>query len=453
MTFSRRIVLQLSLALAAAGPTPVLAAPRRARVMMLSDLHSSYGRLAQLLAQVDRVIARDPSPCLMLLNGDLFEAGNVVARRSQGVIDWAFLAALSKRCPVVFNLGNHDADLVDDLVKTVARAQALGITVLSDIDDARTGKLLAPSETTIDLGFPVRVLGIATPALGTYPEAIRPTLRAPSPTAWARDELAKGAPVGGLLVLMSHAGLDADREILPLLPDGTLCVGGHDHLTLIHEMGRSRYVHPGAGGVNLSVATLDPANLARPVRVEQIAIDADGPADKPLAALIAATMKANLTPAETEVVAHLPKALSLGDTGRKVAAIMAKAADADIGFIGHTTLGAGLPAGEVTQYAFDAAVRFDGGLMVATVDAATARAILARGNQDGGVPFDRRTGDSLYGAPDAPPTKAWVRIVTTDWCARHQASYFGREDLAFTAAPGLRLKAAVKSALAESLSR
>jgi len=38
------------------------------------------------------------------------------------------------------------------------------------------------------------------------------------------------------------------------------------------------------------------------------------------------------------------EALSPGDTGRRIAAGFAQAADADAGFIGHTTLGTGAPA-------------------------------------------------------------------------------------------------------------
>jgi 2',3'-cyclic-nucleotide 2'-phosphodiesterase (5'-nucleotidase family) len=448
---SRRLLLQAVAGVGLAGLIggPALAAGQRgkARILMLSDLHSAYGRLAPLLETMRRVVRRDRAPSLILLDGDLFEHGNVVAQRTGGSLDWAFIAALTQLAPVVINLGNHDADLVDDQVKTIDRARALGITVLSNITDARTGRPAATSQATLDLGFPVHLVGIATNSLDTYPKDIRPTLSVPDPTAWAAAHLPKTAPDDGLLIVMSHAGLPADKLILPAIPDGTLILGGHDHLTFDHAQGRTRYVHTGAWGEPLSVATIDLASKTAPIRVERVHVDPAGPADPALAALVASTLKAQLTPAETAVVARIPKALSLGDTGRAVATIMARAAGADVGFMGHTTLGTGLPAGDLTQYAYDAVVRFDGAIMRAEVSAAVLADILSRANQDGDLPLARRTGDFVYGAPTRPPAKDRYVIVTTDWCAKRQKGYFGRDDLVFTEVPGLRVKQTIKDGL------
>lgn len=91
------------------------------RVLAVSDMHSAYERTAQLLAAFEREVRTHPIPHVIAVNGDLFEHGNAVAVRSGGVIDWAFVEALPRLAPTVFNLGNHDNDLTPDLAEVVAR--------------------------------------------------------------------------------------------------------------------------------------------------------------------------------------------------------------------------------------------------------------------------------------------------------------------------------------------
>ena len=126
---------------------------------------------------------------------------------------------------------------------------------------------------------------------------------------------------------------------------------------------------------------------------------------------------------------------------------MARAAGADAGFIGHTTLGTGLPAGPVSRHAFDAVVRFEGKLMVAEVPRERLAGFIARANQDRPMPLADRNGDFLYAAVLAEPAGETVRIATTDWNATNQGEYFGAKDLAFREIEGLRLKAVAAKAL------
>jgi len=423
------------------------AAVGRAKVLMLSDLHSAYGVTPALLEAMRRIVRRDSAPSLILLNGDLFEAGNVVAKRTDGALDWAFLEALARLAPTVINIGNHDADLVEDIAAAADRARALGITVISNIVDKRTGRPVASSRATLDLGFPVHLIGWATNSIDTYPKAIRPDLSIPAPTPWAQANLPAAPPEDGMLVVMSHAGLPADRPLLAGLPERTLFLGGHNHLTVEHAQGTSRYVHTGAWGQPLTVAAIDRARKADPIRISRVVVDPRGPADPVLARRVKDTLATTLTPEERAVVAKVSKALSLGDTGRHVAGLMARAAGADIGFMGHTTLGMGLPAGDLSRYAYDAVVRFDGKVVKAQVEAKVLADILTRTDQDRGFPFEKLTGDFAYASGPTRPDKTHLTIVTTDWCAGRQQEYFGREDLSFSDTD-LRVKPSILAGLA-----
>ncbi|MBN9333128.1 bifunctional metallophosphatase/5'-nucleotidase, partial [Devosia sp.] len=353
--------------------------------------------------------------------------------------------ALAALAPTVLNIGNHEPDLDPDLANVIAQAQEIGITVVSNITDTRTGDLYTNTTADLTLGdLPVRVVGIATDKLNTYPKATREALTIPEPAAWATENLAGLLDGDALPVVLSHAGVVADRAILPLLADGTLLIGGHDHLTFTHDEGKTRYVHTGSWS---STYTIVAVAADKSMSVAQSRVAADAAANAELAALIRDTLAEHLTEEELAAIGTSPAAMTLGQTGRFVAESMAKAGEGDIGFIGHTTLGNGLPQGDVSKYAFDSIVRFDGKLVVAEVDAATLAEILAVVNQDDAQTLEQRTGDFLYAAPTGLPTKDVYRLVTNDWSATNQKSYFGREDLVFTPGPEVGIKALVVAAL------
>ena len=446
---SRRLLLQL---LGSAAVLPALgmqsfaqsAAPA-GRILILSDLHSAYERSGYLLAALRAEVAAHAVPHLIVINGDVFESGNVVAARSGGIIDWAFLKAVADLAPTVLNIGNHEPDLTDDLSKVVAQAQKLGITVVSNIVDTRTGTAYAPATAKLALGdLPVQVTGIATAAVTTYPKAIRETLTIADPVAWATANLSSESANTGLNLVLSHAGVVADRAILPLVADGSLVVGGHDHLLLTHDQGRTRYVHTGSWSSVYSVAEI---STNGDLVVRQTSVPTDTAPDTELSALIETTLAEHLTAEELASIGTAPKALSLAETGRFVAATMATGTNADVGFIGHTTLGTGLPQGDVSRYAFNSVVRFDGDLMIAEVSAPVLAEILARANQDGPRSLDQLTGDFLYASPRELPPKDRYTIVANDWSATNQKSYFGREDLVFAPHDAIKLKALVIQAL------
>jgi 5'-nucleotidase/UDP-sugar diphosphatase len=421
-----------------------------ALLLIVGDQHSAYERTAQLVARVDRLRTENPGvPLAILIDGDALELGNVVGRRSAGAIDFAMFAALARRAPTVLNLGNHEPEFyaVDD---TVARIQATGVTVISNLVIRGTGTLFAPASTRLHLGAQEAVVvGVATDHLATYRVAVRPTLDPADPVVWARKNFPALLASAPLRLVLSHAGLQADRALLPLVPDGTLFAGAHDHLRFVHHAGRTVYFHSGSWNEFFSVATLRHDALGPLWDVQQLRLDVADPADPELAALIRATLAKHLTTADTAIIGHTSRALSPGEAARFVAQTLRAGAGVDAAFIGNTTFGAGLPAGDVTRVAFDACVRFDGTVFVAEVDGAQLRTFLGASNQGADTPFAERRGEYLVadGPAEISPTRRY-RIATTDWGARNARACFGSDTLGFTERPELKLKTIAAAALA-----
>lgn len=419
-------------------------------LLVAGDLHSAYDRTAQFLARVDRVRFENPGvPVAVLLNGDTFELGNAVAKRSSGAIEFALFTALAARVPTVVNLGNHEPEF-HGVAETIAKIQATGVTVLAgNVLNSSNHQPYAPASVRLPLGpREATVVGITTDRLSTFRLAVRPELDLADPVVWAKQNLPALLKDAALPILLSHAGLKTDRAILPLVPDGTLFAGAHDHLRFVHREGRSAYFHSGSWTEFVSLARLRVSTQGPTWEVEQLRISAGDPVDEPLAALIRATFAQDLTAEETALVGRTVRALGPTDAALFAVEAARRAAGADFALVGATTFGAGLPAGEVSRYALDACVRFDGSLFTAEVDGAWLQKLLARCNQGPATAWSQRAGENLVAAsvPDLRPG-ARYRFVTTDWVAKNARNYLGEDAPALTEIPQLKLKAAVLQAL------
>ena len=449
----RRLVL-LGLAgatLAGLAPRPLRAAAGAEAVLIsLADLHSPYARLPALLAAVDAVRRETAAPVAVLVNGDVFERGNVVALRSEGGPDRAFLAALAARGPVVLNLGNHETAVIDDMAAAVAQISGLGVEVIGNILDRRTGRMFAPVSTTLGLGgVRLGLLGLAPTNPFVYRPEVRDSLGLLDPVQFTAD--AFGAVAGGAdaAVLMSHAGVTPDRAILPGLPAGTLVIGGHDHLAFEHDAEGIDYFHGGSWGDRITVIGLS-VGPDGPVWTRETRAIAPEGGDPALAGTIAEAMAEHLTEAETEVIAERDTALDLPASILVAAEAVRAAAEADVAFLGHTTFGAPLAAGPLTRYDFDAFIRFDGDIRLAEVPGATLASMMGRANQHRAASLDARTGDFVHAREiDIDPATTY-RVAVNGWTAINQRAYLGTEDIDFRTVEGLMLKEVVAEALARA---
>jgi 5'-nucleotidase / UDP-sugar diphosphatase len=250
---------------------------------------------------------------------------------------------------------------------------------------------------------------------------------------------------------LSHAGLAADRGLLPLVPDGTLVAGAHDHIAFVHREGRTAYVHSGSWNEFLTLAYLRTDASGARWELRQQRIDTADPADPALTELIEATQAKHLTPEDTAVLGHSARVLSPDEAAGFAVRAVREAAGVDAAFVGRTTFGAGLRAGAVTRVAFDAFVRFDGAIHLAEVSGEQLRILLAGANETPATPFAQRHGDFLVadGPAAISPGKRY-RIAVTDWVARNPRLYLGSVKIAFTERPDLRLKPLVIAALARA---
>ena len=451
----RLVALGLALAwVAVCGRAETTPTRPTALLFLLSDQHSAYAHTAPVLARIDAWRAAYPKvPAAILINGDIFEVGNPVARRSNGEIDLAMVEAFAARLPTVVNIGNHDCEFAP-LDVSIAQLRAARATVLTNLVDAASGAPYAPTSTLVPLGpVTLAVVGLATPDWSTYPAAVRPFLAGSSPLAWWRAQPEPVFPSGTVPVVLSHAGVVADRELLPVLPRNTLLLGGHNHLCFVHHEPNSGVVvvHSGCWNEVLSIARLDRSGDGT-LRwtVTQERIRAHDPADPDLPRLVAALHTRHLTPEDQTIVGRSPVALNPADAARLAVAAVRRATGATAALIGNTTFGAGLPAGAVSQIEFDAWVRFDGTVCTAEVDGRQLAALLAAANPGADTPFTARQGEFLYADGPDPrrlePDQRYL-IATNDWGARHSGRYFGLPDLVWTPQPALKLKALARSAL------
>jgi 5'-nucleotidase/UDP-sugar diphosphatase len=324
------------------------------------------------------------------------------------------------------------------------------VNVIGNLVNRANGELFAPAATQLQLGrTDVVIAGITTDILAQYRAPVRPALDLTAPATWAREKFPELLSQGSVKIVLSHAGLRLDREVFPYLPDGTLVAGAHDHAVFVHRMGRTVYFHSGSWNSHLSIVRLTLGSEGPTWEVEQREIRDSDSADPELAGLIRDVEARHLTAEDVRPVGKILQAVSRKKAAACVVRAVRRAAGVDAAFIGNTTFGDGLPEGEVSRFALDACVRFDGTLWVAEVTGARLKTLMREANQGPDTPFAERRGEFQFAdGPVEIVAERLYRIATNDWGARNRERYFGADEIVFSEKPELRLKAIVAAELA-----
>ena len=200
--------------------------PRRLELLHWNDVHGRFAGLARLSARARAVRDAADHPVLVLDGGDVEEGSVRVSALTFGVAGWRLLGAAGVDAAVAGNGGllRYGPALLPEY------AAGLGSPPLvCDLEaaDGRTPDGAAPSVLLQAGDLSVGVVGI-TDYFHQYADfGLSERPRSTAVRREAHDLRARGADV---VVLLSHAGVDADRAIswnLRGLVD--VIVGGHTH--------------------------------------------------------------------------------------------------------------------------------------------------------------------------------------------------------------------------------
>ncbi|MGA1582836.1 MAG: metallophosphoesterase [Saprospiraceae bacterium] len=418
------------------------AAPPSLTLLCMADLHSAHERLASILGEVNRIREENGEPPLVLINGDIFESGNVVTARSEGVVEWQFLERLSQMAPVVVNIGNHEGAVEDDLREVVRRLKELGIVVLSNITSAADGSALADATLNVsDFRIPLTLAGMATNDLNTYRQVHRDQWTFPDPVAYV-DQLAEQlflSSFSGFNIILNHGGIVSDRHLFDALPYGSLLIGGHDHLIHRQDAPGKLALHTGWWGAQIDkvVITQHPYNGWK-IDHEVIPLSQAGSVDAVMTAEIADAEAIYLTESDRAIVGHSAQSFDAVGTMHEIVRIIHEAGGYDAVCINNTTFGSHLTEGPVRKVALNSLIRFDGAMQTTQVTGAQLSAIRAIANQHGLSDWANRTGEYVVGQfPNVINPDTLYTLAVNGWVALpfNQQRFLGVQNLAFSQDP------------------
>ena len=445
----------------------------------MADLHSSYDNFPGVLGRVQALVQEyENAVTHIILNGDLFEQGNLCTARTQGAVDWFFLEQLRACAPVIYNIGNHEFDFLEPQ-DFLAEARARDIIVMSNM--LVDGQPLAPASyhfTATDKDADkdadknadknIALVAVATNQDFTYPEHLRPRLTLPDPGTWFADNYQQLIEGSDYNVVISHAGVVADVAMMAQLPDTRkhlFVVGGHDHLNFRKYVSGRSYLHNGFKAEKINLVKVSFVEDAAWISFQDYPIDPinelgtivnshnpPNPQFTNTAALIERIQQVRqdtLTPKDLEPIGTLPRDFNVQEAINWAIETVKNELGVDVAILNHTSFGAGLPEGDLPRYRFDEFLRFDSDLMQATVDSDTLQQILSHANQNAYTLLKERTGDFIYTNNIDPQPDQHYAIVTSSWVAMpfNLERYLSTDDIHFEKVEGITLKALLQTAL------
>ncbi len=358
-------------------------APVRITILHVNDTHGRIlpytdtslrterpvGGAAYLARMIEDERAKNPGGTLLLSGGDMFQ-GTAVSNVFRGI---PVIEIMNELKFDAMAIGNHEFDwgreALDNLRKGARfpflsanivdrRGKGLPGTRPYIIVDRKGLKIAVIGLTTTEAGFTTKasnVRGLSFPA----PEDVLPPL--------IRDVKARGART---VVVLSHLGLDADRETAAEVSGIDVIVGGHSHTAVKVPVvvGRTIIVQAGCYGLYLGVLNLDidPASgtvVGCQGELRTVWSGPRDPFDPRIAGLVEkyhARIKDEFAAVIGETAVDLVRnSRGESNVGNLVCDAMRKAAKADIAVQNSGGIRANIPKGKITLEQAYALLPFD----------------------------------------------------------------------------------------------
>ncbi len=338
------------------------------------------GGIAYLAGAVDR--ARGKQPSLLLAAGDMIQ-GNVWANLFRGKSTIDVMNAMKFDAMVV---GNHEFDFGPKVLKermAQARFPMLGANV-------KGFPALKPYIMKNLQGVRIAIIGVVTPEtpVVTHPRNVA-GLTFSTPESAVRKYLQELKGRADIIVVLSHCGLQADKELAARVPGIDVIVGGHSHTKLLQpeQVGRTIIVqaweHAKALGV-LNLRVKDGKVIGFDGALEEIS-PAAGAANGQVQNIVAqyARQAASLLQrriGETKVDLD-GKDVRNGETnlGDFIADVMRQTAGAEVAIINGGSIRTGIAPGKIEVQDIYAVLPFDNYLVAISLTGAQLKAALEHG--------------------------------------------------------------------------
>jgi len=379
-------LLSLFLILASAMFSSVAAEKVDLTILHINDIHGHLlptpgkdgkpgtGGMAYIAKMVSEERAKNPEGSLLLSAGDMFQ-GTPISNLFRGK---PVVEAMNKMGFDAMSVGNHEFDWGMEAFQSLRRAAAFPFLSANIVDNKGT---LVPGVKPYALfqkkGVKIAVIGITTTETNymTKPGNLK-EYRAIAPEKVLSnliDKLRKED--AALIIVLSHAGLDEDREMASMVSGVDLIVGGHSHTEVKTPVvvGTTIIVQAGYYGNALGVfkITVDKdakKNIQYPERriLRKVKAGPNDPFDADVAGIIKRyddQIRGEFGRVVGETRVDLRKRPFESNIGNLVCDAMRKAAASEVAFQNNGGLRTTIPAGKITLEQVYTLLPFDNNLM------------------------------------------------------------------------------------------